>query len=143
LAEASALYVDEGALQRGAVVVRPLAKGELVPLAAVGSAKDVTGTTIVLSLTSPLAAASSVGAVVDLWAAAQLGQNSFGPPVVIVPRAQIARIIEASGIGSSSQNVNVEVVIPRSKVALLLQAQANGDAISLVPTTAGESGITS
>ena len=142
LAEASVMYVDEGSLKRGAVILRPLAKGELVPLGAVGEAQDVTGTTIVLSLTSPLAAASTVGAIVDLWASAQMGQNSYGPPVVIVPRAQITRIIESSGIGSSSQNVSVEVIIPRSKVAVLLQAQANGDAISLVPTTAGEPEIT-
>ena len=142
LAEASVMYVDEGTLKPGAVILRPLAKGELVPLGAVGAAQDVTGTTIVLSLTSPLAGASTVGAIVDLWAAAQRGQNSYGPPVVIVPRAQITRIVESSGIGSSSQNVSVEVIIPRSKVAVLLQAQANGDAISLVPTTAGEPELT-
>lgn len=143
LAEASVMYVDEGSLKRGAVIVRPLSKGELVPRTAVGVATDVTGTTIVLSLSSPLAAASTVGSIVDLWAAAQLGQNGYGPPFVIVGRAQIARIIESSGIGSSSQNLSVEVIIPRSRVAVLLQAQANGDAISLVPTTANEPVVTS
>lgn len=135
LAEASVMYVNEGELRSGAVTVRPLAKGELLPLAAVGSARDITATTLVLTLTSPLPAASAVGATVDIWAAAQLGQNAYGPPTIMVPRAQISRIIESSGIGSSSQNVNVEVIVPRSTVALVLQARANGDAISLVPTT--------
>jgi hypothetical protein len=139
LAEASVMYVNEGELRSGAVTVRPLVRGELLPLAAVGSARDITATTLVLTLTSPLPAASAVGATVDIWAAAQLGQNAYGPPTIMVPRAQISRIIESSGIGSSSQNVNVEVIVPRSTVALVLQAQANGDAISLVPTTGAAS----
>ena len=142
LAGASVMYVTEGALRSGAVTVRPLVKGELLALAAVGSARDISATTLVLTLTSPLPTASAVGATVDIWSAVQLGQNTFGPPTIMVPRAQISRIIESSGIGSSSQNINVEVIVPRSTVVLVLQAQANGDAISLVPATTAEPEVT-
>jgi len=140
LAGASAMYVDEGGLRSGAVLLRPLDAGELIPVAAIGSAKDITSTTLVLALNSQLPADTKPGSIVDMWSAPQLGQNNYGPPTILVPRAQIARVIESSGIGSASQNVNVEVIIPRAKVAQVLQAQANGDVISLVPTTGAGSG---
>lgn len=139
LARASAMYVDEGGLRNGAVLLRSVAVGELIPAAAIGTAQDITSTTLVLNLASPLPVESKPGSVMDMWTAPQLGQNSYGPPTVLVSQTHIARVIESSGIGSASQGVNVEVIIPRSKVALVLQAQANGDVISLVPTTGTDS----
>ena len=139
LAGSSAMYVDEGDLRNGAVLLRSVAAGELIPIAAIGSAKDITSTTLVLTLASQLPADSKQGSIMDMWTAPQLGQNSYGPPTVLVPQAHIARIVESTGIGSASQGVDVEVIIPRSKVALVLQAQANGDVISLVPTTGADS----
>ena len=141
LAGASASYVAEDGLRRGAVLLRPLDAGELIPIAAIGSAKDITSSTLVLALTSPLPVDTQPGSIVDLWTARQLGQNSFGPPIILVPQAQIIRVIETSGIGSSSRVVNVEITIPRDKVALVLQAQANGDVTSLVPTIGALSGV--
>lgn len=140
LAGASATYVSEDGLSRGAVLLRPIGTGELIPVAAIGSAKDITSTTVVLALTSALPVDTQPGSIVDLWAAPQLGQNNFGPPTILVPRAQVARVIENSGIGSSSRATNVEITIPRATVALVLQAQANGDMISLVPTAGALSG---
>ena len=51
LAGASAMYVTEGTLRSGAVTVRPLVKGELLAQAAVGSAPDISTTTLVPTLT--------------------------------------------------------------------------------------------
>ena len=135
LAGASAMYVDDGGLNAGAVLLRPVDSGELLPVAAVGTARDITSTTLVLTLASQLPTDAKPGSVMDLWTAPQLGQNSYGPPTILVSQAQIARVMESSGIGSAARGVNVEVVIPRSKVAVVLQAQANGDVVSLVPTT--------
>lgn len=135
LASATALYMGADDVHEGAVLLRALGSGELVPSAAIGSARDIISTTLVLNLGSQLPAQTAGGSVVDLWTAPQLGQNTYGPPTVLVAQAQIARVIESSGIGSSAQGTQVEVVIPRSKVALVLQAQANGDVISVVPTT--------
>jgi len=134
LASATALYAGADDVHNGAVLLRALGSGELVPAAAIGSAQDITSTTLVLNLGSQLPVQTAAGSIMDLWTAPQLGQNTYGPPTVLVAQAQIARVIESSGIGSS-QGIHVEVVIPRSKVAVVLQAQANGDVISLVPTT--------
>jgi hypothetical protein len=137
LAGASALYVDEGGLRSGTVLLRPLENGEFLPLSALGSARDITSTTLVVALTSQLPVETHPGAIMDLWTAPQLGQNNFGPPTVLVAQAQIARVVESNGIGSAAQGVEVEVIIPRTKVAQVLQAQANGDVLSLVPAAGG------
>ncbi len=133
LSEASSLYVAAQELPLNSVTMRSLRAGELVPRSAVGKARDITTTTLVLSLTSDLPAEAMAGETVDIWSAPQLGQSGFGAPSILVSGALIARIQERSGIGSAALGVSVEVVIPRSKIALVLQAQANGDAISLVP----------
>ncbi len=135
LAGATTLYVGADTLPERAVVVRSLHRGELVPAAAIGAARDITSTAVVLSLMTHLPVDAKPGAIVDVWSAPALGQGGFGPPTILVGRAEIARVIEAKGIGSAAMGINVEVIVPTSKIALLLQAQVNGDAISLVPTT--------
>ena len=139
LAAATSLYVDADGVPSGAVTLRALSAGEFIPRSAVGSARVVTTTTLVITVVSAPPQDVTIGTSVDVWAAPQQGQSEFGAPTIIVARAEIARILENSGIGSAARGVNVEVVIPRSKVAVVLQAQANGDAISLVPTVGASS----
>lgn len=139
LSAASPLYVEEGSLPSNAVITQSLKAGELLPLSAVGDVRDITSTTLVLTLTSGLPAEVTTGESVDIWSAPQQDQGDFGPPTIVVSAAQVARIKENSGIGSATDGLSVEVVIPRSKVGLVLQGQANGDSIFLVPTQAGRS----
>jgi hypothetical protein len=100
----------------------------------VGTAKQVATTNVVVQLDVPLSADAVVGSNVDVWASMAVGQGVFGPPAVIISGAQIAHITEATGLAASTGGVRVEIVVPQSKVAALLESQANGDAISLVPS---------
>ena len=134
LGKSSSAYLDEKGLTQGAVVTKAVAAGELVPMSAVGTAKQVATTNVVVQLDVPLAADAVVGSNVDVWASMAAGQGLFGPPAVIISGAQIAHITEATGLAASSGGVRVEIVVPQSKVAALLESQANGDAISLVPS---------
>ncbi len=134
LGKSSSAYLDAKGLTQGAVVTKAVAAGELVPLSAVGTAKQVATTNVVVQLDLPLSSDAVVGSNVDVWASMAAGQGIFGPPAVIISGAQIAQITEATGLAASTGGVRVEIVVPQSKVAALLESQANGDAISLVPS---------
>ena len=134
LGKSSSAYLDAKGLTQGAVVTKAVAAGELVPLSAVGTAKQVATTNVVVQLDLPLSLDAVVGSNVDVWASMAAGQGIFGPPAVIISGAQIAHITEATGLAASTGGVRVEIVVPQSKVAALLESQANGDAISLVPS---------
>lgn len=134
LGKSSSAYLDAKGLTQGAVVTKAVAAGELVPLSAVGTAKQVATTNVVVQLDLPLSSDAVVGSNVDVWASMAAGQGIFGPPAVIISGAQIAHITEATGLAASTGGVRVEIVVPQSKVAALLESQANGYAISLVPS---------
>ena len=134
LGKSSSAYLDAKDLTQGAVVTKAVAAGELVPLSAVGTAKQVATTNVVVQLDLPLSSDAVVGSNVDVWASMAAGQGIFGPPAVIISGAQIAHITEATGLAASTGGMRVEIVVPQSKVAALLESQANGDAISLVPS---------
>ncbi len=134
LGKSSSAYLGVKELTQGAVVTKAVAAGELVPLSAVGTAKQVATTNVVVQLDLPLSTDAVVGSTVDVWASMAAGQGIFGPPAVIISGAQIAHITEATGLAASTGGVRVEIVVPQSKVAALLESQANGDAISLVPS---------
>ena len=134
LGKSSLAYLDASGLTQGAVVTKAVSAGELVPISAVGTAKQVATTNVVVQLDVPLSSDAVVGSNVDVWASMAVGQGVFGPPAVIISGAQIAHITEATGLAASTGGVRVEIVVPQSKVAALLESQANGDAISLVPS---------
>ena len=127
-------YLTASELTEGAVVTKSVGAGELVPISAVGTAKQVATTNVVVQLDLPLSSDATEGSIVDVWASMAAGQGVFGPPAVIISGAQIAHITEATGLAASTGGVRVEIVVPQSKVAALLESQANGDAISLVPS---------
>ena len=134
LGKSSSAYLDASGLTQGTVVTKAVSAGELVPISAVGTAKQVATTSVVVQLDVPLSSDAVVGSSVDVWASMAVGQGVFGPPAVIISGAQIAHITEATGLAASNGGVRVEIVVPQSKVAALLESQANGDAISLVPS---------
>ena len=127
-------YLSASQLSAGSVVTKTVGAGELIPISAVGTAKQVATTNVVVQLDLPLSSDATEGSTVDVWASMAAGQGVFGPPAVIIPGAQIAHITEATGLAASTGGVRVEIVVPQSKVAALLESQANGDAISLVPS---------
>ena len=132
---ADELYLREEDLSEGGLVVlRPVRDGELLPRTAVGDAAGVRSTAVVLRLASPVSATVTPGATVDGWASPVVDDGrGFGAPVVLVPDAIVVRIVEDDGLVASRDVGTVEVLVPRARVARVLQAQAGGDALAVVP----------
>jgi len=133
---AAELYLVPGDLpDDGLVVTRTVARGELVPAAAVGASSGVRLASVVIGVGGELAAAVGPGSTVDVWAAKQTGAGGFEPPVVVVSSASVVRLVEEEGFVVDREQVSVEVLVPRSRVARLLEAIANDDAVSIVSTS--------
>ena len=134
---AAELYLVPGDLpDDGLVVTRTVARGELVPAAAVGASSGVRLASVVIGVGGgELAAAVGPGSTVDVWAAKQTGAGGFEPPVVVVSSANVVRLVEEEGFVVDREQVSVEVLVPRSRVARLLEAIANDDAVSIVSTS--------
>ncbi|QMU97766.1 hypothetical protein FVO59_11525 [Microbacterium esteraromaticum] len=129
-------YLAPQSLESGAVAVRALAAGELVPLAAVGDAEDLRTTSVVISSTA-LPADVAPGTAVEVWHAPPLEDGrAFEEPRILVGDAVVADVAEEEGMLAGAR-IDVEVVVDRADVADVLAAITGGDAISLVPTLAG------
>ncbi|MHB1234120.1 MAG: hypothetical protein ACYCZK_00410 [Microbacteriaceae bacterium] len=129
-----ARYLSSGDLpQGGVVIIRAVAKGELVPVSAVGDPTGLRVAPVVLPVRGQLARSVVPGSPVDVWAAQKLPGGGFGPPIVLAGSATVVRISAAGGIAAGASAGSIEVLIPRSALARVLEAVANGEAISLVP----------
>ena len=118
----------------GAVVSRAVGAGELLPTAAIGAAEGATLAAVVVRLSGPLSDAARPGTAVDLWAAERLDGSRFGPPAVLVPDAAIVRVVHDDGL-VADDGVALEVLVPRASVARLLEAVSNEDAVAAVPVS--------
>ncbi|WP_349899434.1 hypothetical protein [Parafrigoribacterium soli] len=118
----------------GLMVTRAVSGGELVPASAVGASAGSRVASVVVAVQGTLPKSVQAGSVVDLWAAAQTENRSFGPPTVLASSATVVRVIVSDGVISGKNGGSVELLVPRSKLAGVLEAVANENAISLVPT---------
>lgn len=136
LAQASSRYLVPGELpEEGVILTRPLAEGELVPDSAVGNASGARLSSVVVAVPGALAASIASGASVDLWAAREEESGRYGTPVVLVGAATVVRLVSTDSIVGSGDVAAVELLVPKASVARVLEAIANGAAISLVPTS--------
>ena len=55
------------------------------------------------------------------------------PPAVLAPDAVVTRVLRPEGIVTAGDGEAVEVLVPRARIARLLQAIADGDALAVVP----------
>jgi hypothetical protein len=122
----------------GVIVTRAVAAGELVPSSAIGSEAGADLTSIVVSLTTALAASISPGSRVDLWSADAVdasetgGGSGFAAPTVLVSSAIIVRVVDQKNLFASTGS-EVELLVPKDATASVLDAIANGAALSVVP----------
>lgn len=136
LGAGSGAYLTLDALpDEGAVVSRTVGEGELIPLAAVGDERGPSTTTIVVALTTPLGATVRAGDTLDVWSSPQEEAGRFGAPVVISSGTQLVREVADEGLVAGSQAARVELLVPRRDVARILDALANGDALAAVPAS--------
>ena len=119
----------------GLVITRSIAAGELVPASSVGSVEGLRQASVVITVDGQLAGAVEPGATVDLWAAKELESGVYGAPIVVVSAATVVRLVESSGIVVDDSSGTVEILVPRLNIARVLEAIANDDSLSLVPTS--------
>jgi hypothetical protein len=159
---ADRLYLAAGRIPSGGLVVtQPVAKGELLPTASVGSTSGVHSTSLVLQVATRVSGAVVPGATIDIWAAADpdaVATVTFSDasgttagaasaegadaaaavdataPTVIVSGATVVKVLDDSGgFSVASSGSSVEVLVPRSRVARLLQAIAQKASLAVVP----------
>ena len=134
LAGATERYlVPDDVPAEGVVLTRPVGEGELVPVDAVGSASGLRVASLVLDVAGTLAASVQPGSLVDVWASREEEGGRFGPPAVIVSGATVVRLVESDSIVSGGGSTAVEVLVPKARIARVLEAAANSDAVSIVP----------
>ena len=119
----------------GLVVTKPVAEGELVAASAVGSVLGEEQTAMVLAVNGELAASVVAGSGVDVWSARQSASGVFEAPAVIVSAATVVRLVDREGFVVDDGSAAVEVLVPRTQIARVLEAVANDDAISVVPAS--------
>lgn len=132
---ASARYATPGTLPGGAVVLRSVSKGELVPATAVGNAVDAASTSVVVTASGPVSASVTAGAAVDVWAARSATDKDYAPPTVLVANAVVVSVAHDETLMVDRGSVSVEVRVPAARVASVLQAIADGQILSVVPAS--------
>ncbi|MCA0437023.1 MAG: SAF domain-containing protein [Austwickia sp.] len=138
LGAASSTYLAAGAaLPEGAVVVREVRPGELVPVAALARAEDAARTPVMVSVSADSARVLVTGSVVDVWVndkQAGSGSPVYGTPRRLIQSAPVGRVPGAdegrlTGLGTAG----VQVQVPNGDVERLIAAMDQGAKITLVP----------
>jgi hypothetical protein len=118
----------------GAIVVRPIKEGELVPSSAVGAVGAADEARVVVTVAGAVPAIVEQSSRVSLWASAAADSGTtFDAPVVLVAQAEVISVIESTGLVASGTDMQVELRVPRQAVASVLEAMANGAALAVVP----------
>ncbi|GAA3898324.1 SAF domain-containing protein [Microbacterium invictum] len=126
-------YATPTTLEPGAVAVRTIEAGELVPLTAIDDAERAVTTTISLRSAGEVPSAVATGTVVEIWAAPQLERGEFDTPRILVPSATVVSVTRDDSMMGTSGTA-LEVVIDRAAVADALAAIAADARLSVVPT---------
>lgn len=134
LGEATQTYLAAGQLKKGSVAQRAIGAGEFIPATAISQKPKNKATSVVIELATPMPKAVTAGSRVDLWSAMAAGQGVYATPTVLVEGAELIGEVEQEGITAFQEGAMVEVLIPHDAVAAVLEAQANKDAMSVVPS---------
>ena len=122
----------------GAVLMRPVGAGELVPVAAVGLPDALTRRPVALPLPTPAPVGLRPGVPVDLWSSARDGSasNAYRPPVRIAEGAEVYAVTVAGG-GLGGGGSSVQVLLDEAQLRAALDALANGARLAVVPLPGG------
>lgn len=138
LGAASSTYLAASApWPEGAVLLREVRPGELVPVAALGRPEDASRTPVMVSVGADAARVLVKGSVVDLWVNDRQpgsGAPTYGTPRRLVSSAPVGRdpgddSSRLAGVGT----VGVQVLVPQGDVERVIAAMDQGAKITLVP----------
>ncbi|MFI7586672.1 SAF domain-containing protein [Spongisporangium articulatum] len=153
----SRYLLADRALPGGLVVQRTIGAGELVPVAAVGSAASLAVRPVTVPLDDGVPAGVAPGGRVDLWAsptgaatgaqvAAPTGQESTGQestgqvdqprpgPRRIAAAVEVFHVTAAGGEGlAAGRAAAVQVLVPENQLTVVLAALAGGQNVAVLP----------
>jgi hypothetical protein len=135
LDQVGARYVAAGSRwPDGAVVLRSVQAGELVPVASLGPPEAVTARPVAVPVRAGAADGLRPGALVDVWVAAKVsGAEAFREPALVVRSAEVVWVSSGGGMISGSSDATVRILLAGDLVAQVLSAVDNGDRVDVVP----------
>ena len=131
LGESGKLYLRPGELTKSAYLLVGVDAGQLIPKSLIASSALDERVPVVITSRMPLPSKVRVGDLVDIWVSKSNENNQYAKPVQVVIDAEIADIVQTSGI-MNDQALQVQVLVPSESVSPILDAIASKDALSLV-----------
>lgn len=130
-------YLRVGELPTGSYLLGPVVPGQLIIKSMLASNIIDARVPLVITSKMPLPTALKPGGSVDLWVSEKLENNTFAPPYALVLGAEVAKILETTGMFAEDVPP-VELWVPTEAIAPVLDAVDAGDSISLIlrPTAA-------
>ena len=120
----------------GAVVLRSIGAGELVPRSALGEARSVDLRPVAVTPSTRLGSDVRAGSLVDLWfvPAVRSGDPdaTAAPPRRLADALTVAEVDDAGGAFAMGGAVTVHVLVPQERLADVLAATALDGSLTLV-----------
>ncbi|GAA5161081.1 SAF domain-containing protein [Ornithinimicrobium tianjinense] len=138
LGDTAVSYVDgTSPVQPGTHLVRPVAAGELVPAAALGTARQALDKTVSVPVDAVAARSLVQGSVVDVWVSRRDDEGvgeSYEDPELLLEGAVLDQVpAENGGLGAGLGRTAVQVVVPADRVGDLIAAVDQEARVTLVP----------
>ncbi|MBO0925333.1 hypothetical protein J1G44_12680 [Cellulomonas sp. zg-ZUI199] len=129
-------------LPDGAVVVRSVGAGELVPLGAVGAAADLQVRAVPVALAGPPPSGLVAGSRVDLWFTPEHGgpgasEAGATEPAPLATDLTVAELSAPDGAFASGGARTAHVLVPVDDLPTVLGALAGGGRVDVVPVPGG------
>lgn len=119
------------AIPEGAVALRTIRAGELVPLSAIGQSAEVPLRPVVIPVDAAVAESVVPGAMVELWHTAPAAEEGADAQAgLLVPDAVVRRIDEGSSLGM--QEMSVEVLVPSDSVDEVLEVLSQDERLDVI-----------
>jgi hypothetical protein len=121
-------------LPAGAVVIRGVQSGELVPMSALGTQQAITSRPVAVPVPSDTVDGLKAGALVDVWVARKSDDGrAFDQPTALVRGAEIVSVSRGSAVLASTTQTTVRVLVSDALVPQVLSAVDNDARIDVVP----------
>lgn len=120
----------------GAVLLRTVATGELVPSSAVGDALALERRPVSVGVEGAAPSGLAPGSLVDIWVSVRSRQRAGGgyqPPERLAERAEVFDLASGGTGLTATREVTVQVLLEPDELTAVLDAQANEARIALVP----------
>lgn len=135
-------YVDGASgVAAGTFALRTVGAGELVPVAALGSAQQAQDKTVTVPVDPAAASTLTAGAVVDVWVSRRdedAAGERYLDPELLLERAVVAQVPSAErGLGMGVGRTAVQVIVPAQEVPAIISSVDQEARVTLVPAPRG------